>query len=58
VPFAAGDTVTVREVWAGHVWLEFSELVQVLAPAPVVTDMLDRDDRWWAPWDEWSPVEG
>jgi len=31
------------------------DLRQVLAAAPVVTDLLDRDDRWWGPWDEWVP---
>ncbi len=31
------------------------DLRQVLAAAPQVTDLLDRDDRWWAPWDDWAP---
>jgi hypothetical protein len=31
------------------------DLRQVLAAAPVVTDLLDRDDRWWSPWDGWAP---
>jgi len=31
------------------------DLRQVLAAAPVVVDLLDRDDRWWAPWDGWTP---
>ena len=34
------------------------ELVAVLRAAADVTDLLDRDDRWWAPWDGWSrPAE-
>ena len=28
---------------------------RVLAAAAEVTDLLDRDDRWWAPWDDWAP---
>jgi hypothetical protein len=31
------------------------ELVAELRAAAVVSDLLDRDDRWWAPWDEWAP---
>ena len=31
------------------------ELVAVLRAAADVTDLLDRDDRWWSPWDGWSP---
>lgn len=28
---------------------------EVLAAAAAVTELLDREDRWWAPWDAWSP---
>ena len=31
------------------------ELRAVLDEAAVVADLLDRDDRWWSPWDDWSP---
>jgi hypothetical protein len=31
------------------------ELVAVLRAAADVSDLLDRDDRWWSPWDEWTP---
>jgi hypothetical protein len=31
------------------------ELLATLAAAAEVADLLERDDRWWAPWDEWSP---
>lgn len=31
-------------------------LLQVLATAAELSDLLDRDDRWWAPWDEWIPA--
>jgi hypothetical protein len=31
------------------------ELVSVLRAAAEVTDLLDRDDHWWSPWDGWSP---
>lgn len=34
------------------------DLRRVLAAAPEVTDLLDRDDRWWAPWDDWAPPVG
>lgn len=34
------------------------ELHHVLDEAAVVADLLDRDDRWWAPWDDWSPWVG
>ncbi|MCP3420823.1 DUF402 domain-containing protein [Nocardioides pinisoli] len=34
------------------------ELLAVLAEAERVADLLDRDDRWWAPWDDWSPRDG
>ena len=32
------------------------ELVAVLRAAADVSDLLDRDDRWWSPWDDWTPV--
>ena len=44
--FEVGSTILVREVW----W------VQVFAAAPGAVDLLDRDDRWWAPWDDWTPT--
>jgi hypothetical protein len=31
------------------------ELVEVLRAAAVVTELLDRDERWWSPWDDWAP---
>ncbi|MDO9457249.1 DUF402 domain-containing protein [Nocardioides sp.] len=31
------------------------DLSHVLEAAAEVTDRLDRDDRWWAPWDDWTP---
>ncbi len=31
------------------------ELRAVLAEAAVVADLLDRGDRWWARWDDWTP---
>ena len=34
------------------------DLREVLAAAPVVTDLLDRDDRWWSRWDDWRPDRG
>ncbi|WP_322920316.1 DUF402 domain-containing protein [Nocardioides renjunii] len=34
------------------------ELLGVLTAAGEVADLLDRDDRWWAPWDDWSPADG
>lgn len=33
------------------------DLAHVLAAAAEVTDLLDRDERWWAPWDDWVPVD-
>jgi hypothetical protein len=32
------------------------DLQHVLAAAAEVSDRLDRDDRWWAPWDTWVPA--
>ena len=34
------------------------ELVAVLAEAAHVAELLDRGDRWWAPWDDWVPSDG
>lgn len=34
------------------------DLLQVLEEAAIVTDLLDRDDRWWSPWDTWTPPAG
>ena len=34
------------------------ELLPVLAAATEVADLLDRDDRWWTPWDDWTPAGG
>ena len=31
------------------------ELLATLAAAAEVADLLGRDDRWWAPWDDWAP---
>ena len=28
---------------------------EVLAVAAEVVDLLDRGDRWWAAWDDWTP---
>ena len=32
------------------------ELVAVLRAASDVSDLLDRDERWWARWDDWTPA--
>lgn len=32
------------------------DLTHVLEAAARVSDLLDRDDRWWAPWDDWTPA--
>jgi hypothetical protein len=34
------------------------ELLATLDAAAEVADLLQRDDRWWAAWDDWSPVDG
>ena len=31
------------------------DLRHVLAAAPDVVDLLERNERWWAPWDDWVP---
>jgi len=33
------------------------ELLATLDAAAEVADLLERDDRWWAPWDGWSPAD-
>ncbi len=34
------------------------ELLAVLTAAADVADLLGSDRRWWAPWDDWSPLDG
>ncbi|NYE35973.1 hypothetical protein F4692_001077 [Nocardioides cavernae] len=34
------------------------ELLAVLAEAAHVAELLERGDRWWAPWDDWTPADG
>ena len=34
------------------------EVVGVLHAAAEVSARLDRDERWWAPWDHWAPPNG
>ena len=41
---------------AGRITQE--ELLAVLAAATDVAGLLERDDRWWAAWDEWTPADG
>jgi len=31
------------------------ELRHVLDAAAEVADLLERDERWWSPWDDWTP---
>ncbi|WP_323791281.1 hypothetical protein [Nocardioides sp.] len=52
--FGTGQVITKREVWGGRVWLEHPVRVESDSAADV-TDLLDRDERWWAPWDVWVP---
>jgi hypothetical protein len=33
------------------------ELLATLAAAAEVADLLERDERWWSPWDGWSPAD-
>jgi len=35
--------------------IDADQLRTVLEAATEVTERLDRDDRWWAPWDGWAP---
>ena len=37
---------------------EVDDLREVLRAAARVSELLDRDDRWWSPWDEWVPASG
>ena len=34
------------------------EVLAVLTAGAEVAALLDRDDRWWAPWDDWTPAMG
>jgi predicted RNA-binding protein associated with RNAse of E/G family len=34
------------------------ELLAALDAAAEVADLLERDERWWAPWDDWTPADG
>lgn len=34
---------------------DVATLLRVLETAGDLTDLLDRDERWWAPWDDWVP---
>ena len=34
------------------------ELLATLDAAAEVAELLERDDRWWSPWDGWSPSMG
>lgn len=38
--------------------MDVDALHAVLREATVVAGVLERGDRWWSPWDGWSPVEG
>ena len=35
--------------------MSVDQVLATLDAAAEVTDRLARDDRWWAPWDDWSP---
>jgi len=35
--------------------IDADQVRTVLEAATEVTERLDRDDRWWAPWDGWAP---
>lgn len=37
--------------------IDLGQLRAVLDAAPDLVRRLDEDDRWWASWDGWSPVE-
>lgn len=37
--------------------MDVEQLTHVLAGATEVSELLARDDRWWAPWDDWTPPE-
>jgi hypothetical protein len=34
------------------------EVLAVLTAGAEVAALLDADDRWWAPWDDWTPADG
>ena len=36
--------------------MDTHQLLRVLDAAAEVTDRLVRDDRWWSPWDGWTPA--
>ena len=38
--------------------MDAEQLRHVLDAAADVAALLERDDRWWAPWDDWSPGPG
>jgi hypothetical protein len=38
--------------------IDSDQLRQVLRSASGVAELLRRDDRWWSPWDEWTPGAG
>lgn len=35
--------------------ISLTEVRSVLTEAAVVADLLERDERWWSPWDGWAP---
>ncbi|CAA9370254.1 MAG: hypothetical protein AVDCRST_MAG32-670 [uncultured Nocardioides sp.] len=39
---------------SGRITLD--EMLHVLRAAAGMADLLERDERWWAPWDDWSPT--
>lgn len=36
--------------------IDLTELRGVLDAAPLVVELLERDERWWAAWDAWTPT--
>ncbi len=38
--------------------ISHDELLATLAAAAEIADLLERDERWWAPWDDWTPADG
>jgi hypothetical protein len=36
--------------------MDVEQLGHVLEAAAEVSALLERDDRWWAPWDDWTPT--
>ena len=58
--FAPGEVISRREVLHGELWLSapvtvVADVGEVLATAASVVDLLDRDERWWSDWDDWTP---